>query len=75
MDDDLITNVILDIRDNGDIFYKGILIESDKELVYALREIVEGTMETKLLVQQLQDDNARLRRKIIEIRELIDKTK
>jgi len=31
----------LEFKENGDIFYNGRLIESDKELVYAFRALVE----------------------------------
>jgi len=73
MDGDIIPTTILEIRNNGDIFYKENLIETDKELVTALREVVNGTMESKLLVQKLEAENLRLRSKISQIEEVINK--
>ena len=73
MDNDTIPQVILDIRCNGDIFYKENLIETDKELVTALREVVKGTMESKLLVQKLEAENFKLRGKLSQIEEVINK--
>ncbi len=67
-DGDTIPQVILDIRCNGDIYYKEVLIESDKELASALREIVSGTMESRLRVKELE-------REVLDLNMEIEKLK
>ena len=55
MDGDIIPQRILDIRDSGKIYYRDVLIETDKDLVHAFKEIVTGTMESKQRLKRIED--------------------
>lgn len=66
LDGDTIPQRILEIRDNGEIYYRETLIHTDKELVNGLYEIAHGTMESRVRVTQLELENQELHKKLRE---------
>lgn len=74
-DGDIIPQKILEVRANGDIFWKDRLISTDKELTHALMEVCEGTMKSKELVSELTQSNLRLMWEVDELREKLENIK